>query len=80
MEAMTTALAPHRGAPARGTTAVPWSPRAWGQALYLAGGIPAQLAALAIALVPWWPLSTPSWGDVLGHHWGKLWPGPLLAW
>jgi signal transduction histidine kinase len=24
---------------------VPWSPRAWSQALYLAGGIPAQLAA-----------------------------------
>jgi len=26
----------------------PWSPRAWGQALYLAGGIPAQLAALLV--------------------------------
>jgi len=27
---------------------VPWSPRAWGQALYLAGGIPPQLVTTAI--------------------------------
>ncbi len=35
----------HRDGPARPYHRVPWSPRAWGQALYLAGGIPAQLAA-----------------------------------
>ena len=35
----------NRDGPARPYHRVPWSPRAWGQALYLAGGIPAQLAA-----------------------------------
>ncbi len=35
----------HGGAPARRYHRVPWSPRAWGQTLYLAGGIPVQLAA-----------------------------------
>ena len=35
----------HRDGPARPYHRVPWSPRAWGQALYLAGGIPVQLAA-----------------------------------
>ena len=30
---------------------VPWSPRAWSQALYLAGGIPAQLAAPALVVL-----------------------------
>jgi signal transduction histidine kinase len=29
---------------------VPWSPRAWSQALYLAGGIPAQLFALVLVV------------------------------
>jgi signal transduction histidine kinase len=42
-------------APARRYRRVPWSPRAWGQALYLAGGIPAQLLALVIpfAVIHW---------------------------
>ncbi|MBV9794433.1 MAG: sensor domain-containing protein [Actinobacteria bacterium] len=31
---------------------VPWSPAAWRQTLYLVGGIPVQLAALAVLLVP----------------------------
>jgi signal transduction histidine kinase len=31
---------------------VPWSPAAWRQALYLVGGIPVQLVALAAILVP----------------------------
>ena len=35
----------HRGAPPWRYPRVPWSPRAWGRALYLTGGIPAQLAA-----------------------------------
>jgi signal transduction histidine kinase len=52
---MTTAT-PQRSAPqalARRYRRVPWSPRAWGQALYLAGGIPAQLIALAIPILLW---------------------------
>jgi len=47
-----TALVPHRDAPARRRYRAPWSPRAWTQALYLAGGVPALLAVpLAIAIV-----------------------------
>ena len=44
---------PHRDGPVR-QYRVPWSPQAWAQALYLAGGIPAQLAVLLVVLVPWW--------------------------
>ena len=42
-------------APARRPRHVPWSPRAWGQALYLAAGIPAQLIAALIlfAVIRW---------------------------
>jgi len=52
-----------RYGPARPYHRVPWSPRAWGQTLFLAGGIPAQLAApllllvLAFAVHPRWPLA-----------------------
>jgi len=35
-------------APARRRRHVPWSPRAWGEALYLAGGIPIQCVAALI--------------------------------
>ena len=51
---MTTVM-PQQAAPARSYRRVPWSPRAWGQALYLAGGIPAQLAAplIVFALLRW---------------------------
>jgi signal transduction histidine kinase len=45
---------PHRGAPTPRYRRVPWSPRAWSQALYLVGSIPAQLIVLLIVLVPWW--------------------------
>ena len=38
-------------APVRRYRRVPWSPRAWSQALYLAGGIPAQIAGLFIVYV-----------------------------
>jgi hypothetical protein len=41
-----TALAPHRDAPIRRRDRVPWSPRAWSQALYLTGAIP------VLAVVP----------------------------
>jgi len=51
---MTTVM-PQQAAPARGYRRVPWSPRAWSQALYLAGGIPVQLAAplIVFALLRW---------------------------
>jgi signal transduction histidine kinase len=58
---------------------VPWSPRAWRQALYLALGIPAQLLALAVVVVPWWSETGPSWGRLLGErNWGKVAPVPLF--
>ena len=40
-----TTLVANRDTPARRQRRVPWSPRAWGEAVYLAGGIPVQLAA-----------------------------------
>src|SRR5579863_8411931 len=51
---MTTVM-PQQAAPVRRYRRVPWSPRAWGQALYLAGGIPAQLAGplIVFALLRW---------------------------
>jgi signal transduction histidine kinase len=62
----------HRDAPTRPYRRVPWSPRAWSQALYLAGGIPAQVFALLLVLIPLWSL-------VQGHHhWTKVWPIPPL--
>ena len=45
-----TALASHRDAPIRRRDRAPWSPRAWRQALYLTGAIPA-LAAVPLLLV-----------------------------
>jgi signal transduction histidine kinase len=59
---------------------VPWSPRAWGELLYLAGGIPAQLAAAAIVFFPWWAAAGPDWGGggFLARRWGGKWPIPLL--
>jgi signal transduction histidine kinase len=45
-----TALAPHRDAPIRRRDRAPWSPRAWRQALYLTGAIPA-LAVVPLLLV-----------------------------
>jgi signal transduction histidine kinase len=47
-----TALVANRGRPARRYHRVPWSPHVWGQALYQTGGIPVQLAALAVVAVP----------------------------
>jgi signal transduction histidine kinase len=38
-------------APARRRRRVPWSPRAWGQAVYLAGGIPVQLVMAGILVL-----------------------------
>jgi signal transduction histidine kinase len=55
---------------------VPWSPRAWRQALYLTGAVPAQLVALFIALA-WtyglrWRLN--GFPVVWPVTWGRLWP------
>jgi signal transduction histidine kinase len=47
-----TAIAQRRDVPAPRYRHVPWSPHAWSQALYLAGGIPAQLAPVLVVLVP----------------------------
>jgi hypothetical protein len=71
------ALVPRRDALAR--YRAPWSPRAWAQALYLAGGVPAQLFALFTVLLPWWSLSTPAWGHLTRQHWGKKWAVCLIS-
>ncbi len=42
---------PHHRVPTRRYRRVPWSPHAWGQALYLTGGVPALLAAPATVAV-----------------------------
>ena len=50
---------------------VPWSPHAWGQALYLAGGIPAQLIIAALLFLV-----------ILASHNPKLvllWPAVIVA-
>jgi len=71
-----TTLAARSDAPARRRYLGPWSPQAWRQALYLAGGIPAQLTALLFALawtfglgwrLNWFPVVWPV-------RWGNLWP------
>jgi signal transduction histidine kinase len=46
-----TTIAPGRDAPIRRRDRVPWSPRAWRQALYLTGGIPALAAVPLLMLV-----------------------------
>ena len=43
-----TTLVANRDAPVRRHRRAPWSPRAWGEAFYLAAGIPAQAAGLLI--------------------------------
>ncbi len=50
---------------------MPWSPRAWGQALYLAGGIPAQLllAAILFGVVRWSLVMRPRGIARLGLLW-----------
>jgi hypothetical protein len=59
------------GRPVRRVPHVPWSPRAWGQAISLAGGIPVQLA-------PWLvPFLLVRWAEVSsGGRW--QWQGWLF--
>jgi len=56
----------------------PWSPRAWRQALYLAGGIPAQVVVLLPA-VAWAVNHYHQQGRLAPVTWGRLWPLPLLG-
>jgi signal transduction histidine kinase len=63
---------------------VPWSPRAWSQALYLTGGIPALLAAPLIILLPWYTVGSPTavlvlCGQVLADLVLVLLAAPLLT-
>lgn len=46
-----TTLVADRDVPARRHRRVPWSPRAWSETLYLAGGIPAQLAGSLLPFI-----------------------------
>ncbi len=48
------------GTPDRRYRRVPWSPRAWSDALYLAGGIPAQLAVPLVAAAVYLALHPPA--------------------
>jgi signal transduction histidine kinase len=63
--------------PARRHRRVPWSPHAWGQAIYLAAGIPAQLlgALILFVLVFWTQARTVGLERVLP----LAWPAGVLA-
>jgi len=58
-------------APARRPRRVPWSPRAWSQALYLAAGIPVQafLALALVGVIRWSELMQPRGIARLGLLW-----------
>jgi signal transduction histidine kinase len=61
----------------------PWSPRAWRQAVYLAGGIPAQLVVM-LPLGAWafdrYVLRSPPLQPLRWEvRWEKLWPYPLIG-
>src|SRR5690349_7131143 len=78
-----TALVPHQDAPIRRHRRVPWSPRAWSQALFLTGGIPALAAVpLIVALLAYaaspHPLAQPLALAVPGLVLGLL-AAPLLT-
>jgi signal transduction histidine kinase len=78
-----TAIALHSEAPAR-RQRVPWSPRAWSQAFYLTGGIPALLAMPLIILLPWYAVGSPTavlvlCGQVLADLVLMLLAAPLLT-
>jgi signal transduction histidine kinase len=75
------AVVSRQDAPARWYHRAPWSPRAWRQALYLAGGIPALLVVPLVLLTwaaglrwrsRWLPVSWPGGA-------GKLWPLTLIG-
>jgi hypothetical protein len=79
-----TAIAPHQDAPARRHRRVPWSPRAWSQALYLTGSIPALLAMPLIIALPWYAVGSPTaalvfFGQLLAVLALALLAAPLLT-
>jgi len=57
--------------PVRRHRRVPWSPRAWGQAIYLAAGIPVQLvmAGILVGLIRWSGVMDPRGIARLGLLW-----------
>ena len=72
MTSTTLPAGPARGAPDRSRWPLPWSPRAWRQAFYLAAAIPALLLAVSIPLIR----------ILTAKHWSVLWhgaAGPLWA-
>jgi signal transduction histidine kinase len=71
VEAMDITVDRQHQAPARRRRRVPWSPSAWGQALYLAAGIPAQLIAalLLFAVISWSEVMDPRGIARLGLLW-----------
>ena len=71
MEAMDITVDKQHPVPARRRRRVPWSPRAWGQAVYLAGGIPAQLIAALIltGMIRWSQVMAPRGIVRLGLLW-----------
>jgi signal transduction histidine kinase len=71
-----TAIALPPDVPLRRHRRVPWSPRAWSQALYLTGGVPAMLAAPLIIVLPVFAIGWPTAVLVLC---GQVLAGPVLA-
>jgi signal transduction histidine kinase len=68
---MDTTVDRQRPAPGARHRRVPWSPRAWGQAFYLAAGIPAQLIAVLIlfAAIRWTAALSPRGAARLALLW-----------
>jgi signal transduction histidine kinase len=73
-----TAIAPARDAPIRRRDRAPWSPRAWRQALYLTGAIPA-LAAVPLLLLLAGAAAKPRWALPLLCLVAALLAVPLLG-
>jgi signal transduction histidine kinase len=71
-----TAIALPPDTPLRRHRRVPWSPRAWSQALYLTGSVPAMLAAPLIIMLPVFAIGWPTAVLVLC---GQVLAGPVLA-
>jgi len=75
-----TALALPQDAPIRRHHRVPWSPRAWSQALYLTGSIPALVAVPLLLLVPTYLAGVrPRWPLLLLFTVVALLAAPLLT-
>ncbi|HEU5390888.1 MAG TPA: sensor domain-containing protein, partial [Streptosporangiaceae bacterium] len=71
-----TAIALPQEAPLRRHRRVPWSPRAWSQALYLTGSVPAMLAVPLIIVLPVYAIG---WPTAVLPLFGQVLAGPVLA-